>query len=116
MGTSHAPTAGVAVLKRFSCLENACVGDRTLVGAAKLNQISWIVSFMLQESGGGGRRGRSFFKSSDSTPSSYIKENTNNFLFRDVKCDFFPDEESEREMFCHLLEVTQLCSGGMNEA
>lgn len=54
-------------------LENACVGDLTLVGAAKLNQISLMVNFMLHESGGGGIRGRSFFKSSDSTPSSYIK-------------------------------------------
>lgn len=51
-------------------LEMACEGDRTLVGAAKLNQISRMVSFMLLESGGGGMSGRSFFRSSDSTPSS----------------------------------------------
>lgn len=51
-------------------LEMACEADRTLVGAAKLNQISLMVSFMLLESGGGGMRGRSFFRSSDSTPSS----------------------------------------------
>ncbi len=44
--------------------------ERILVGAAKLNQISLIVSFILLESGGGGKRGRSFFRSSDSTPSS----------------------------------------------
>lgn len=61
-------------------LENACVGDLTLVGAAKLNQISLIVNFMLHESGGGGIRGRSFFKSSDSTPSSYIKKKKDNNL------------------------------------
>lgn len=54
-----------------SYLEMACEGERTFVGAAKLNQISLMVSFMLLESGGGGMRGRSFFKSSDSTPSSY---------------------------------------------
>lgn len=59
-------------------LENACVGDLTLVGAAKLNQISLMVNFMLHESGGGGIRGKSFFKSSDSTPSSYIKSKTKN--------------------------------------
>lgn len=52
-------------------LEYICAGERTLVGAAKLNQISLIVSFMLQESGGGGIKGISFFKSSDSTPSSF---------------------------------------------
>lgn len=52
-------------------LEMACEGERTLVGAAKLNQISRMVSFMLLESGGGGMSGRSFFRSSDSTPSSY---------------------------------------------
>lgn len=49
----------------------ACEGERTLVGAAKLNQISRMVSFMLLESGGGGMSGRSFLRSSDSTPSSY---------------------------------------------
>lgn len=54
-----------------SYLEMAWEGERTFVGAAKLNQISLMVSFMLLESGGGGMRGRSFFKSSDSTPSSY---------------------------------------------
>lgn len=53
-----------------SYLEMAWEGDRTFVGAAKLNQISLMVSFMLLESGGGGMRGRSFFRSSDSTPSS----------------------------------------------
>lgn len=53
-----------------SYLENTWAGDRTLVGAAKLNQISLIVNFMLQESGGGGIKGISFFRSSDSTPSS----------------------------------------------
>lgn len=57
-----------------SYLEMACEGERTLVGAAKLNQISLMVSFMLLESGGGGMRGRSFFRSSDSTPSSYGAE------------------------------------------
>lgn len=57
-----------------SYLEMACEGERTLVGAAKLNQISLMVSFMLLESGGGGMRGRSFFRSSDSTPSSYRAE------------------------------------------
>lgn len=51
-------------------LEKVRAGERTFVGAAKLNQISFIVSFMLLESGGGGIKGRSFFKSSDSTPSS----------------------------------------------
>lgn len=66
-----------------------------MVGAAKLNQISWMVSFMLQESGGGGIRGTSFFKSSDSTPSSYIIEHPK-LLFRGTKL-FFPDEESERK-------------------
>lgn len=50
--------------------ENIWAAERTFVGAAKLNQISLIVSFMLQESGGGGRKGLSFFSSSDSTPSS----------------------------------------------
>lgn len=45
------------------------------MGAAKLNQISLMVNFMLHESGGGGMRGKSFFKSSDSTPSSFIKHN-----------------------------------------
>lgn len=49
----------------------ACEGERTFVGAAKLNQISRMVNFMLLESGGGGMSGRSFFRSSDSTPSSY---------------------------------------------
>lgn len=58
----------------MSYLEMACEGERTLVGAAKLNQISLMVSFMLLESGGGGMRGRSFFRSSDSTPSSYRAE------------------------------------------
>lgn len=53
-------------------LEMACEGERTFVGAAKLNQICLIVSFMLLESGGGGMRGRSLFRSSDSTPSSFI--------------------------------------------
>lgn len=52
-------------------LDMDCEGERTLVGAAKLNQISLMVNFMLLESGGGGMRGRSFFRSSDSTPSSY---------------------------------------------
>lgn len=59
-------------------LENACVGDLTLVGAAKLNQISLMVNFILHESGGGGIRGRSFFKSSDSTPSSYVRKDIKN--------------------------------------
>lgn len=51
-------------------LDMACICERMLVGAAKLNQISFIVSFILLESGGGGSKGRSFFRSSDSTPSS----------------------------------------------
>jgi len=63
-----------------SYLENTWAGDRTLVGAAKLNQISLIVSFMLQESGGGGIKGISFFRSSDSTPSS-LKHKTESKLF-----------------------------------
>lgn len=58
-------------IKRRRHLEMACEGERTFVGAAKLNQISRMVNFMLLESGGGGISGRSFLRSSDSTPSSY---------------------------------------------
>lgn len=61
-----------------------CEAERTFVGAAKLNQISLMVSFMLLESGGGGMRGRSFFRSSDSTPSSWKAEKKKNgaFIYR----------------------------------
>lgn len=53
------------------------------MGAAKLNQISLMVNFMLLESGGGGMRGRSFFSSSDSTPSSYRIQQGTNHVQRD---------------------------------
>lgn len=91
---------GRARARRFWTLylEKACAGDRTLVGAAKLNQISRMVSFMLQESGGGGMRGRSFFKSSDSTPSSYIEYNAKNALLRDVK-GFFQMKKMRKRAF-----------------
>lgn len=53
------------------------------MGAAKLNQISLIVNFMLQESGGGGIKGISFFRSSDSTPSS-LKKKRNHEVRREI--------------------------------
>lgn len=63
----------IAVTAHGSCarthLHVAGAGERTLVGAAQLNQTSLMVSFMLLESGGGGTSGR-FFRLSDSTPSS----------------------------------------------
>lgn len=71
--------------KMWVYLDITCIWERMLVGAAKLNQISFIVSFILLESGGGGSKGRSFFRSSDSTPSSYKDKYTLNNLIKTIR-------------------------------